>query len=108
MEAAAGRVFGVSVERIEDGPLLKGQARFVDDIQPHGLLHIAFVRSPHAHAAIRSLDKQAALALAGVHAVWTLDDLATRIPDPLIRTTPPRVISPTASAAATRASRRYS
>ena len=41
-----------------------------------GLLHAAFVRSPHPHAAIRSVTKTAALALPGVHAVLTLDDLA--------------------------------
>ena len=89
MEGQVGRVFGVSVARIEDMALLKGQARFVDDIQPAGLLHMAFVRSPHAHALIKGIDKQPALALAGVHAVWTLDDLAARIPDPLIRTALP-------------------
>src|SRR5262249_61600404 len=41
-----------------------------------GGLHVAFVRSPHAHALIRSIDKTAALAMPGVHAVLTLDDLA--------------------------------
>ena len=39
------------------------------------MLHAAFVRSPHAHAAIRGIDKSAALALPGVKAVLTLDDL---------------------------------
>ena len=39
------------------------------------MLEAAFVRSPHAHAAIRSIDKTAALALPGVHAVLTRDDL---------------------------------
>ena len=86
---AAGKVFGVSVARMEDAPLLRGEARFVDDIQPAGLLHLAFVRSPHAHALIQSVDKTAALATPGVHAVWTLDDLARRIADPLIRTALP-------------------
>ena len=41
-----------------------------------GLLHVAFVRSPHPHALISGIDKDAALALPGVHAVLTLDDLA--------------------------------
>ena len=40
-----------------------------------GMLHAAFVRSPHAHARIRGIDKSAALALPGVHAVLTLADL---------------------------------
>ena len=41
-----------------------------------GVWHAAFVRSPHPHALIRGVDKSAALALPGVHAVLTLDDLA--------------------------------
>ncbi|HEX9465549.1 MAG TPA: xanthine dehydrogenase family protein molybdopterin-binding subunit [Alphaproteobacteria bacterium] len=68
-------VFGTSVSRLEDPDLLRGQARFVDDIDPPGLLHAAFVRSPHAHAAITGIDKTAALAVPGVHAVLTLEDL---------------------------------
>ncbi|HXJ02243.1 MAG TPA: xanthine dehydrogenase family protein molybdopterin-binding subunit, partial [Micropepsaceae bacterium] len=69
-----GRV-GSRFRRLEDGPLLTGQGRFVDDIRIPGLLHVAFVRSPHAHAAIRGIDTKAARALPGVHAVLTLDDL---------------------------------
>ncbi len=61
--------------RIEDPPLLRGQARFVDDIHLPGTLHAAFVRSPLAHAAISGIDKAAAMAAPDVHAVWTLDDL---------------------------------
>ena len=60
--------------RIEDPPLLRGQARFVDDIHLPGTLHAAFVRSPLAHAAILGIDRGAAEAAPGVHAVWTLDD----------------------------------
>jgi carbon-monoxide dehydrogenase large subunit len=69
------RTFGRSVPRVEDMPLLRGEGRFVDDIHIPGLLHAAFVRSPHAHAAIRGIDAAAALALPGVHAVLTRDDL---------------------------------
>ena len=61
--------------RIEDPPLLRGRARFVDDIHLPGTLHAAFVRSPLAHAAISGIDKRAAEAAPGVRAVWTLDDL---------------------------------
>src|SRR5262249_25369740 len=64
------------IPRIADVPLLRGEARFIDDIVVPELLHAAFVRSPHAHAAIRGVDRDAALALPGVHAVLTLDDLA--------------------------------
>ncbi|MGE4218303.1 MAG: xanthine dehydrogenase family protein molybdopterin-binding subunit [Alphaproteobacteria bacterium] len=68
-------VFGSSVPRLEDPALLRGKGRFVDDIRLPGMLHAAFVRSPHAHALIRGIDKTAALALEGVHAVLTLADL---------------------------------
>ncbi len=69
-------LIGSRITRLEDEPLLRGEGRFVDDIALPGLLHVAFVRSPHPHALIRGIDKQAALGLPGVHAVLTLDDLA--------------------------------
>jgi carbon-monoxide dehydrogenase large subunit len=69
-------LIGSRIMRIEDEPLLRGQARFIDDIVVPDVLHAAFVRSPHAHASIVSISKDAALALPGVHAVLTLDDLA--------------------------------
>ena len=69
-------MIGQSVPRIEDEPLLKGRARFVDDIALPGLLHASFVRSPHAHAAIRGIDTGTAAALPGIHAVLALDDIA--------------------------------
>src|ERR1051326_5664762 len=69
------RVIGRSVPRLEDEPLLKGEGRFIDDIRLAGMLEAAFVRSPHAHAAIGDIDKAAALALPGVHAVYTRADL---------------------------------
>jgi len=67
--------WGKSVARLEDDALLRGRGRFVDDIRLPGMLHAAFVRSPHGHAAIRSIDKTAALAHSGVHAVFILADL---------------------------------
>ena len=69
-------LIGTKTLRLEDEPLLRGKGRFVDDIATPGVLHAAFVRSPHPHAVIRGIDKSAALALSGVHAVLTLDDLA--------------------------------
>src|SRR5215207_2828742 len=69
-------LIGTPVKRLEDEPLLRGQGRFVDDIALPGVWHAAFVRSPHPHALITSIDKTAALAVPGVHAVLTLDDLA--------------------------------
>src|SRR5882724_2748200 len=69
-------LIGARIPRLEDGPLLIGKARYVDDIAIPGVWHAAFVRSPHPHAAVRRVDAQAALALPGVHAVLMLDDLA--------------------------------
>lgn len=69
-------LIGSRIARLEDEPLLRGRGRFVDDIAVAGMRHAAFVRSPHPHASIKSIDKTAALALPGVHAVLTLDDLA--------------------------------
>ena len=69
-------LIGARVNRVEDPPLLRGERRFIDDIVVPDVLHAGFVRSPHPHAAIRGVVKDAALALPGVHAVLTLDDLA--------------------------------
>jgi len=71
-----GGLIGARILRLEDGALLVGKGRFVDDIALAGAWHAAFVRSPHPHAAIRRIDGSAALALPGVHAVLTLDNLA--------------------------------
>src|SRR5262244_3094204 len=71
-----GGLIGARIPRLEDGALLVGKGRFVDDIARPGVWHAAFVRSPHPHAAIRRVDAHGALALPGVHAVLTLDDLA--------------------------------
>ena len=67
---------GSRITRLEDEPLLRGRGRFVDDIVLAGVWHVAFVRSPHPHALIKAVDKTAALAVRGVHAVLTLNDLA--------------------------------
>src|SRR6202050_3919558 len=67
---------GLPVLRIEDGPLVRGDGRFVDDLKLPGMLEAAFVRSPHAHAGIRGIDVTKALRLPGVHAVFALADLA--------------------------------
>src|SRR5262252_7180717 len=63
---------GQSIERVEDGPLLTGRGRFIDDlgVRP-GTLHAAILRSPHAHAKIRAIDSAAAIKAPGVAAVIT-------------------------------------
>jgi len=85
------RTFGRSVPRVEDPNLLRGRARFVDDLHPPGLLQATFVRSPHAHAAILAIDKSAALAMPGVVAVLTADDIrASTTTDRLVVALPDR------------------
>ena len=66
---------GQSVQRIEDEGLLKGIGRFTDDVQPAGTLRVAFVRSPHAHARIVSVDSAGAKEMPGVAAVFSGADL---------------------------------
>jgi len=55
-----------------------GEAVYTDDIQLPGMLHAKTLRSPHAHAKIKSIDASKALALSGVHAVITGRDLPER------------------------------
>ena len=68
------RWFGERVQRVEDDRLLRGHGRFTDDID-EGALESCLVRSPYAHARIRSIDVSAARALPGVVAVYTAADL---------------------------------
>lgn len=70
----SGMKIGARLARFEDPALLKGQGKFVGDITLPRMLDASFVRSPHPHATIRSIDASAARELAGVHAVLTYDD----------------------------------
>ena len=67
---------GQSIKRFEDHRLLTGQSSYVDDMTRPGMLHALIIRSPHGHARIRSIDPSAALALPGVAAVVTAQDIA--------------------------------
>ncbi|NIA67127.1 xanthine dehydrogenase family protein molybdopterin-binding subunit [Pelagibius litoralis] len=67
---------GASVKRKEDFRFLTGQGRYTDDINRPGQLHAYFVRSPHAHATIKGVNKTAAEAAEGVVAVFTGADMA--------------------------------
>ena len=71
----AGHI-GRAVPRREDFSPLTGRQRYTADLKLPGMLEAAFVRSPEAHALIRSIDPAPALALPGVHAVFTAADLA--------------------------------
>ncbi|HZU07011.1 MAG TPA: xanthine dehydrogenase family protein molybdopterin-binding subunit [Chloroflexota bacterium] len=70
-QAIQTRWMGTALKRKEDPRLLTGQGRFLDDIKLPGMLHAAFVRSPHAHARVLRVDASAARALPGVYAVLT-------------------------------------
>ena len=75
------KLLGRDVARVEDRALIRGAGRFVDDIALPGMLHAAFVRSPHAHAMITGIDTDFAATMPGVHAVYTLADLAPHLTD---------------------------
>jgi len=73
---ATTSVMGGAVRRREDPALIRGTGTYTDDIQPVGLLHVAFTRSPVARAKITSLDTSAAKSMPGVVAVFTYDDVS--------------------------------
>ena len=66
---------GASVRRKEDFRFITGKGRYVDDINRPGQAHAWFLRSPHAHAAIRSIDTGAAKSAPGVVDVFTGEDI---------------------------------
>jgi CO/xanthine dehydrogenase Mo-binding subunit/aerobic-type carbon monoxide dehydrogenase small subunit (CoxS/CutS family) len=77
--AAAGTAFGRSLPAPAGPQLVRGEARYTFDTVIEGLLHIKMLRSPHPHAKIISIDKAAALAVAGVHAVLSFEDAPDRL-----------------------------
>jgi carbon-monoxide dehydrogenase large subunit len=84
------RYFGERIKRNEDPRLLTGQGLFVDDVDLPNMLHVAFVRSPYAHAKINSIDVSQALQREGVVAVYTANDLGDYWkPGPLLVSPPP-------------------
>ena len=68
-------LIGSSPKRKEDARFITGKGRYTDDINLPGQLYAGFVRSPHANATITSIDSSAALAIPGVHAVLTGEDM---------------------------------
>jgi carbon-monoxide dehydrogenase large subunit len=66
---------GESRLRKEDARFIQGKGNYVDDLKLPGMLHMDIVRAPVAHARIKKINKAAALAIPGVHAVLTADDL---------------------------------
>ncbi|GMU78425.1 MAG: carbon-monoxide dehydrogenase large subunit [Acidimicrobiia bacterium] len=77
--AASGSILGNPVIRLEDPRILRGDARYVDDLPIPGAVHVVFVRSTIAHARIESIDTSEAKAMPGVVDVYTSADL--ELPD---------------------------
>ncbi|HEV3463033.1 MAG TPA: xanthine dehydrogenase family protein molybdopterin-binding subunit, partial [Actinomycetota bacterium] len=75
-EPEATRWVGGGLKRKEDPKLITGQGRYTEDIALPGMLWLAFVRSPVAHATIAGIDTSAAKELPGVQAVFTGQELA--------------------------------
>ena len=74
------RWMGAAVKRVEDPRLLRGGGRYLDDLSLPGMLHAAFVRSPHGHARIAAVETAAALAVPGVAAALCGKDLGAVAP----------------------------
>jgi carbon-monoxide dehydrogenase large subunit len=75
MATATPRLMGAAVKRKEDPRLVTGTSAYVGDITVPGLQYVAFVRSPHAHAAIGAIDASKATARPGVSRVLTGEDI---------------------------------
>jgi len=75
-------MMGEPIARREDPRLLSGKGRFLDDLGRYAL-GVAFVRSPHAHARVVDIDVTGALEVQGLVAIYTYDDLAGPLAEPL-------------------------
>src|SRR5919198_2304249 len=81
--AEMGRYIGSRILRKEDPPLVTGRGRYVDNLALPGMVWVAIVRSPMAHARIRNVDVSAALEMPGVVAAYSGADLASEWAAPL-------------------------
>jgi aerobic carbon-monoxide dehydrogenase large subunit len=75
-------ILGARMKRVEDPRLITGAARYLDDLRLPGMAHVAVLRSPYAHARIRSIDTSRAAAAPGVVGVFTGKDFAHLNPLP--------------------------
>src|SRR5262247_4043433 len=72
---ATVKLFGSSIKRREDPRFITGKGNYTDDVKLHGMTYAVFVRSPHAHARIKSIDVSRARSHPGVVAVYTGKDM---------------------------------
>jgi aerobic carbon-monoxide dehydrogenase large subunit len=79
----ADKWVGQAMRRKEDPRMITGRGRYVDDVVVPGMLHMAIVRSPEAHAKIVSIDASGAKEAAGVHGVFTGEDVNLESPLPM-------------------------
>ena len=78
-EALPGEAVGTSVGAPAATDVVTGRAEFTMDTEMEGMLHLKVLHSPHPHARIVSIDKSAALAVPGVHRVYTWEDVPRRL-----------------------------
>jgi carbon-monoxide dehydrogenase large subunit len=76
VEQPAQKWVGQWMRRKEDPRMITGRGRYVDDLVLSGMLYMAFVRSPEAHARIASIDTSGAMEVDGIHGVFTGEDMA--------------------------------
>ena len=94
------KLVGTKVKRREDPRLVQGLSHYVDDLRMADVLHVAILRSPHAHARINGVNTDAALALSGVVSVVTGTDIGDSVgsvpcaaANPTLRTPPHPVLA---------------
>ena len=87
-ESDQGPYVGRPLKRTEDPKLIRGYGQYVEDIALPGLAHLAFLRSPHAHARVTALSTDAAQRAPGVVRVVTARDLGPLGPLPFMATLP--------------------